>query len=412
MRAAAVTAEKQKNDPLGEPGNLKSFLSQAEDLFEYTSQLRRDLHRHPELGFQEVRTAGIVAGELRALGLEVQTGVGQTGVVAVLEGGRPGPVLLLRFDMDALPIQEESGADYASEVPGVMHACGHDGHTAIGLAVARLLNGRRQGLSGVVKFVFQPAEEGLGGAEAMIAAGVLENPPPNASLALHLWNEKPFGWLGIRPGALMAAADIFEARISGMGGHGALPHQTKDPILAAAQAISALQSVVSRNVAPLEAAVVSVTQVEAGETFNVIPQEARFTGTLRTFEPQVRERVIERLQQLVSGVAKALDCSAELEIKSLTPAVDNDVDITRRVQSAARRLLPESTLDEEVRTMVSEDMAFLMQAAPSCYFLVGSANEEKGLNSAHHHPRFDFDERALVHGSALMAEAAVEFLMG
>ena len=198
------------------------FLSEANQLFETTRALRRDFHLHPELGFQEVRTAGIVGRELHELGLEVSSGIAETGVVALIEGGRPGPAALLRFDMDALPVQEETGAEYASQTPGVMHACGHDAHTAIGLTVARLLHAHRQELAGTVKLVFQPAEEGLGGAERMIAAGVLQDPRPAFSLALHVWNERPFGWVGVTAGPVMAAAEIFRLRLLGKGGHGSL----------------------------------------------------------------------------------------------------------------------------------------------------------------------------------------------
>jgi amidohydrolase len=387
---------------------MHPILTEAQSLFEFTQLLRRDFHRHPELGFQEVRTAGIVTRELNALGLEVTTGVGETGVVATLESGKPGPVVLIRFDMDALPITEETGAEYASENPGVMHACGHDGHTAIGLTVARLLIEHRHELTGTVKFVFQPAEEGLGGAEKMIADGVLQNPKPDFTLALHLWNEKPLGWLGIVPGPVMAAADIFKVRIVGIGGHGATPQHAKDPVLAAAQIITALQSIVSRNVAPLQSAVVSVTMIHGGEAFNVIPQAVELQGTIRTFEPNVRERVLERFNQIVRGVAESFECQVEIDVKSLTPAVINDPQVTARVRRVAESLLPGSELPLTGSTMGSEDMAFMMQDIPGCYFFVGSANPEKGLNFPHHHPRFDVDEDALPRAAALMTAATLK----
>ena len=236
---------------------MVDFIGEARELSPYTRELRRDFHRNPELGFQEVRTAGIVARDLMKLGLEVSTGVGKTGVVATLEGAQPGPVLLVRFDMDALPIQEETGAEYASQTPGVMHACGHDGHTAIGLTVARMLDAHKSELGGTVKFVFQPAEEGLGGAQAMVSDGVLDNPKPDRCLSLHLWNDKPLGWIGVTAGPAMSASDRFTVRIVGRGGHGASPYLTIDPVVAGAQVISALQNIVSRNVNPLESAVVT-----------------------------------------------------------------------------------------------------------------------------------------------------------
>jgi amidohydrolase len=289
-----------------------NFLSEAEELFEYTRDLRRDFHRHPELGFQEVRTAGVVARELTDLGLEVSTGIGKTGVVATLEGSRQDSVVLVRFDMDALPIQEETGAEYASQTPSVMHACGHDGHTAIGLAVARMLDAHKMEFSGTIKFVFQPAEEGLGGAEAMVADGILENPKPDLCLSLHLWNDKPLGWIGVTPGPAMSASDRFTVKITGRGGHGAAPHLTVDPVVAGAQVISTLQSIVARNVKPLESAVVTVTSMSGGEAFNVIPEKVDLKGTIRTYNPEIRELVLERFEEITTGVAEAFGkCSSK-----------------------------------------------------------------------------------------------------
>ncbi|GAB4500001.1 MAG: amidohydrolase [Anaerolineales bacterium] len=386
------------------------MLPQAQTLFPYTRALRRDFHQHPELGFQEVRTAGIVARELRQLGLEVSTGIGKTGVVALLEGEQPGATLLLRFDMDALPIVEATGAPYASTAHGVMHACGHDGHTAIGLTVARLLHAHRAELRGTVKLVFQPAEEGLGGAEAMLADGVLLNPRPDATLALHLWNSYPVGWLGIAAGPVMAASETFRVRLQGRGGHGALPNLAIDPVFAAAQIVSALQSVVARNVSPMETAVLSVTALRAGETFNVIPDTAELQGTIRTFDAAVRALVLRRFEEIVRGVAGALGCEATIEFVEVTPAVVNHPQVTESVQQTAARLFPQANLQTKYATMGSEDMAFMQQEIPGCYFFVGSANPEAGLNAAHHHPKFDFDEVVLPQAAALMASAALDWL--
>ena len=391
-------------------GRRRVSLPEARNLFEYTRSLRRDFHRHPEIGFQEVRTAGIVARELAELGLEVITGVGKTGVVALLEGKRPGPVALLRFDMDALPIVEETGAEYASQNPGVMHACGHDGHTSIGLTVAHILQAHAGELAGSVKFVFQPAEEGLGGAEAMISDGVLDNPRPDIALALHLWNEKPIGWLGISQGPVMAAADFFKVRLTGRGGHGASPHLAIDPVVASANIVTALQGIVARNIAPLEAAVISVTTIHGGEAFNVIPQTVEMLGTIRTFLPFVRQRVHERFRQIVEGVAGAMDCQVEVDIQWFTPAVVNEARLAHHVAETARSLFPEAAMDESYQTMISEDMAYMLQQIPGCFFFVGSANVEKGLNAPHHHPRFDIDEEALPRAAALMATAVARWL--
>lgn len=382
---------------------MRFLLEQAEALFAYTRQLRRDIHRHPELGFQEHRTAGIVARELQNLGLEVTTGVGRTGVVGILEGKYEGPTALLRFDMDALPIQEETGAEYASVQPGVMHACGHDGHTAIGLTVARILSQQRERLHGRVKFVFQPAEEGLGGAQAMLEDGVLENPHPDFSLALHLWNEKPVGWVAVVPGPFMAGSDIVEITLRGKGGHGALPHQTRDPIVAAAQLVLALQTIISRNISPLEVAVLSVTQIHGGEAHNVIPESVHLRGTLRTFTQPIRDLVLSRVTRITEELARAMECEGEVKVTDLTPPVINDEAMAKWVAQVARDLIPEVNVDTTYRTMVSEDMALMMAQVPGCYFMIGSANPERGLVYGHHHPRFDFDERALIYGVALMS---------
>lgn len=261
------------------------WLAQAQALRSELVARRRDLHQHPELAFEERRTASLVAAELSALGLEVQTGIGKTGVVGVLEGAQDGMTVLVRCDMDALPIHEANTAEYASQTPNTMHACGHDGHVAIGLGVAKLLAARRDQLAGRVKFVFQPAEEIAAGANAMLADGVLAAPAPQIALGLHLWNNMPVGTVGVTEGAAMASANDFTVTVRGVGGHGALPDETRDPIFAAAQIISALQAIVSRNVSGLDTAVLSVCNIHGGDAMNVIPSEVTFGGTFRTYQP-------------------------------------------------------------------------------------------------------------------------------
>ena len=395
---------------------MTNFLNEAKSLFPFTQSLRRDFHMHPELGFREIRTGGIVAKELEALGLEVTKGVGRTGVVGLLEGGKPGPTLLLRFDMDALPITEETGAEYASQNSGVMHACGHDGHTAIGLTVARMLHARRDQLAGTIKFCFQPSEEGhngqeAGGAEMMLRDGVLDSPKVDMTLSMHLWNEKPLGWVHVAKGPVMAGAEQFKIKLIGRGGHGAAPNATIDPIIAAVQVVSAAQSIVARNVGPLETAVVSFTMLHSGTAFNVIPQEATLEGTIRTFDLGVRLKVLDRFEGIVRGVASAMGCQVELTVKQLTPALVNADDVAGRVQQTARRVLPDAHHDNSpYLTMGAEDMAFMQEKAPGCYFFVGSADRARGLDYGHHHPKFDFDEQALVSGAALMAAAAADIL--
>lgn len=390
--------------------NQLNFKAEAEALREQLVAWRRDFHMHPELAFQEHRAAGLIADRLRELGYQVQTGVAKTGVVGLLEGERPGPVVMLRFDMDALPITEENETEYVSQNLGVMHACGHDGHMAMGLAVATLMAQRRDEMAGTLKLVFQPAEEGANGAKAMVKEGVLENPRPAVVLATHVWNEKPVGTIDVSPGAIMAAAEKWTCTVRGKGGHGALPHQTVDPIVATAQIVTALQTIVSRNVSPLETAVVTVGTVHGGEAFNVIPAQVALSGTIRTYEPATRETVLRRVREVIEGVAAACGAKAELEIVPLTPALINDAGIAEAVRAAAEPVVGPENVSSDVRTMGSEDAAFFMQGVPGCYFFLGSANAERGLNAPHHNPRFDFDEDALPLGVAVLMHALAHYL--
>lgn len=395
---------------------MNNFLQQAKDHFPYTQALRRDFHIHPELGFNEIRTGGIVAKELEALGLEVTKGVGKTGVVGLMEGSKPGPTILLRFDMDALPITEETGAEYASANSGVMHACGHDGHTAIGLTVAKLLNEHRDELKGRIKFCFQPSEEGpngqeVGGALMMLRDGVLESPKVEKTLSLHLWNDKPLGWIHVAKGPVMAGAELFTVKLKGKGGHGAAPDTTVDPVVCAAHITTALQTIISRNVPPLKPAVVSVTSIHAGTAFNIIPQTAELNGTIRTFDPAVRKLVLERFEQVVTGIASSMGCESEIAIKQVTAPVINDVEVADSVYRSMRSVFPDIEIaDSAYLTMGAEDMGYMQEKVDGCYFFVGSANDEKNLNYNHHHPKFDFDEQALINGVALMATAAADLL--
>lgn len=385
------------------------YLQEARAHFQYSQAMRRDFHRHPELGFQEFRTAGIVATELKKLGMEVKTGLSGTGVMGILDGGQRGKTLLLRFDMDALPIEEQNQTDYISQQAGVMHACGHDGHMAIGLTAARILSAHREEIPGRVVFVFQPAEEGLGGAAKMIADGVLEAASADYCLGLHLWNEKPLGWAAIVPGPFMAGADLFRITLHGKGGHGALPEETVDPILTAAHVVTALQSIVARNISPLKTAVVSVTALRAGDAFNVIPQTAELRGTIRTFENEIRSEVHRRFSEIVNHISRGMGCEAEVELWKMTPALVNQPNITaivKEIISTSGNVL----IEDGLQTMASEDMAEFLMRLPGCFFMVGSANAEKGLNFSHHHPRFDFDEEALVMGAGWICSAAIGLL--
>jgi amidohydrolase len=390
---------------------MTSILSQAKELFPYTRDLRRDFHRHPELGFQEHRTAEIIVRELSNLeDMAIQAGIAGTGVVGTLEGGKPGRVILLRFDMDALPVTENTGVDYSSENEGVMHACGHDGHLAIGLTTAWLLHAGRENLPGTIKFVFQPAEEGLGGACAMIAEGILSDPVPDVVLALHLWNEKPLGWIGITEGPMMSASETFQVWITGKGGHGGMPHEAIDPIVAAAGIINALQSVVSREIPPLDSGVITVSTIHGGEAHNVIPEEVTLSGTIRSFTEETRDLLLKRFHEVVEQTAAAYLCRTKVTMEDISPVVNNDAKIAAVLQRTASELFPQAVIDQGYRTMASEDMAFMMQDIPGCYCLIGSANSERGLDAKHHQPEFNFDEQALTQGAALLVSAVYELL--
>ncbi|MCJ7733748.1 MAG: amidohydrolase [Anaerolineales bacterium] len=390
---------------------MNTITSRVEDIFPFTRSLRREFHRHPELGFQEFHTAEIILRELKKMdGFLIQPGMAETGILAFLEGGKPGKTILLRFDMDALPVYENTGVDYASENAGLMHACGHDGHMAIGLTVARLLAEDQKNLTGQIKIVFQPAEEGLGGAQKMIKAGVLENPRPDIVLGMHLWNEKPLGWLGISDGPVMSASETFRVVIKGKGGHGGKPHEAVDPIVASAAVINALQTLVAREVHPLDSAVITVASIHGGKTHNVIPGDVTLEGTIRTFTAETRKLILQRFRKIVEGTAEAHLCSAAVEIEEISPAVENHPEIAEALRKTAQALFPEVDLVTNYRTMASEDMAFFLQDIPGCYSFIGSANPEAGLDAKHHQPEFNFDEKALITGAALLIGGVVSLL--
>jgi amidohydrolase len=376
-------------------------------------QWRRDFHRFPELGFQERRTSTAIAEKLTAWGIPHQTGIAQTGIVATITGKKKGngKVLAIRADMDALPIQEENIISYRSQIDNMMHACGHDGHTAIALGIAKYLWEHRADFSGTVKVIFQPAEEGPGGAKPMIEAGVLENPKVDALIGLHLWNNLPLGTVGVRSGALMAATEYFHCKIIGRGGHGALPQQTIDSILVAAQVVNSLHSIVSRNVSPLESAVISIGEFHAGSAVNVIADSARISGTVRYFNPEVGAKLAVRLEEVIAGVCAAHGAKYDLQYHKLYPAVINDYAIAELVRSVAETVIetPEGIVPE-CQTMGGEDVSFFLEAVPGCYFFLGSANSDKGLAYPHHHPRFNFDEIALATGVEIFARCVERFM--
>ncbi len=357
---------------------------------------RRHLHAHPELGFQEYETSAFVAARLRDLGLEVRTGIAGTGVVALLHGAAPGKTILLRADMDALPMAELNEVEYRSTVENVMHACGHDGHTAVLLGAARILSARRDRLAGTVKFIFQPCEEAPpGGAVAMIAEGVLDDPAVDAAFGLHLSQWTPIGDVAVRPGPTMAAADTFRLDIKGVGGHAASPHRAVDAALVAAQVLVALHALVAREVDPIQPAVVTVGMIHAGSASNIIPETAVLRGTVRTFDKDLREYLARRVEEVAVGVAAAMRAECVCTYDLGYPAVVNDPDSAALVAAVARDVVGEDHVTAGEPTMGGEDFASFLERVPGCFFFVGTRNEERGLTWAHHHPRFDIDEDGL-----------------
>ena len=369
---------------------------------------RRHLHRHPELSLAEHETAAFVAQRLAALSIDVRTGIGGTGVVGLIRAARRrGPAVMLRADMDALPVQEVDGREYGSTVPGRMHACGHDGHMAMLLGAAKLLAARRDDLPQDVVLCFQPAEEGPGGAARMIDAGVLDLVETGSVWGMHLWSQYEVGTVHVRPGPMMAATDEFIARFVGKGGHGAQPHGAIDPIVAAAHGVAALQSVVARSTDPLDAAVVTVGAFQAGSAANVIPDEALLRGTLRAFSADVREMLRRRVHEVLAGTATAFGCTLAFEVKPGYPALINDARAVEHVRALAASVVGHTEVREPRPMAAAEDFACFLERRPGAFVFLGAGNAVRGIDAPHHSPRFDIDEAALPIGAELWARIAL-----
>jgi len=365
-------------------------------------RVRRHLHQHPELSMVEHETAQLVATELGKLGLdELRTGIGKTGVLGTLVGGKPGPVTLLRADMDALPIEELVEAPYRSSASGVMHACGHDGHVAILLAAARTLAERRAEVPGTLVFCFQPGEEGFAGNRLMIEDGALENPHVDRTFALHLYSGLDVGNIGVRDGAFFASADEYKLVIKGKGGHGAMPQLAVDPVVAGAYLVTMLQTIVSREIAPKDPAVFTVGKFVAGTTFNVIPDEAILMGTVRCFDPAIRASMPERLERIVKGLGEAMRIDYDLDYHWSYPPTVNDRAMNDVVREIGRDVLGADNVIEHDIVMWAEDMSFMQEQRPGAYFIVGARGGEE-TSFPHHNARFDIDERSLEVGYKMM----------
>ncbi|NLZ53939.1 MAG: amidohydrolase [Thermoanaerobacteraceae bacterium] len=389
---------------------LAYIKQEAEKLYPEAVKIRRDLHRHPELGFKEVRTAKTVADYLRALNLDVAEGVGKTGVVAILNGDQAGKTVALRADMDALPIQEETGLDFSSENPGVMHACGHDGHTAMLLQVAKLLSSMKSKLKGRVKFIFQPAEElSHGGATLMCQEGVVDD--VDAIFGLHIWPTIDTGYIGVLSGPMMASADYGYVTIKGKAGHGSQPHNAIDACVIAAQAIMALQTVASRQIDILEPAVISVGTISGGTAANVIADEVKFAFTVRTLSKETRKKVPELVERTIKGITESAGATYEFNYDYCLPPTINSQEPVAVVEQVGRQLLGEDKVIKLSKpVMGSEDFSFFQEKVPGAYFFLGGKNAEKGIFPLAHNSLYNFDEGAMLTGISMMAAIAYKFL--
>jgi len=389
---------------------LKKRISEIADRIEDDLiNWRREIHMNPELGFEENETAELISRVLTELEIPHQTGVAGTGVVGLI--GDSGPVIGIRADMDALPIQETGEKDYISRNDGKMHACGHDGHVATLLGLAKAAVELGDELEGRIKLIFQPAEEGPGGARPMIEAGVLSEPEVDYMLALHLWNDNDVGYVGTKTGSFFASSDEFDLDILTESSHGASPHEGNDAIVVASELVQALQSVVSRNVDPTDSAVITIGKIEGGYRRNVIADKVRLEATIRALNSDVRELLEKRIKEIVDGTARTYGADYELEYRELYPPLINDNGVVEKVRESTEEMLgAEKFVEIERPTLGAEDFSYFLEEKPGAMFLVGGQNEAKGIDAPHHHPDYDFDEAALKIGLKVMLNTALKLI--
>ena len=380
------------------------------EMKDWLVEIRRTIHMHPELMYEEEETAGLVVGHLEKLGLEVKKGVAKTGVVGLLRGAKPGKTVAIRADMDALPIDEANPVPYASKIKGKMHACGHDAHTTILLGVAKFFSAKRDLLSGNIKWIFQPAEEGGAGGKVMTEEGVLENPKVDAIFGAHVFPEISIGQIGINEKEGLAATDRVTFKIVGKGGHGAYPHLSRDPILAAGHLITQIHSIVSRSIHPLDSAVISFGKIEGGTAFNVIPDAVELLATVRSLTPQVRETLKARMEQVAQGVARSFGLECQFHYDYGYPALVNDPKMSHLVASACGKAIGKENVAFLKPSMGGEDFAYYLQKVPGSFFRLGCRNEAKGFVNPFHNSRFDLDEDVLPFGVEMFVRIIEEYL--
>ena len=385
------------------------IVNRIADFHSDLAEWRHEIHAHPETAFEEKRTSDFVAARLREFGVDVHRGLAGTGVVGTLKGSRPGGrAIALRADMDALHIHEKNGVDYASTTPGKMHACGHDGHTTMLLGAARYLAETRN-FAGTVHFIFQPAEENEGGGRVMVQDGLFEKFPVEAVFGMHNWPGLSAGKFATRPGPMMASFDIFEITVKGKGAHAALPHLGIDPVVAAAQIATGLQTITSRNTHPLDSAVVSITQIHGGDTWNVIPDEVVLRGTTRSFKPEVQDAIEASIRRIAEGVAAAMGASVDLRYERRYPPTINSIVETETAAAIAAEVVGDGNVDRDLLpTMGSEDFAFMLQAKPGCYVFIGNGTGDKAAGL--HNPHYDFNDEILPIGASYWARLVEKVL--
>jgi amidohydrolase len=388
----------------------RPFKEEIWKMKDWLVEIRRTIHMHPELGFEEVETSKLVSEWLERFGLQVKRGIAKTGVVGLLKGKEPGKTVAIRADMDALPLDEANQVPYVSKVKGKMHACGHDAHVTILLGVARFLSSNKDRVKGNIKWIFQPAEEGGGGGKVMVEEGVLENPKVDAIFGAHVFPLLPIGKVGVYEREGLAAADRVKIKIIGKGGHGAMPHLCKDPIHAAGHVITQLHSIVSRNINPLDSAVISIGKINGGTAINIIPDEVEMLVTVRSLSPQVREELNRRMEGVVQGVARSFEMDYRYEFEYGYPVLINDPEMSKLVASACSKGIGKENVEVCKPSMGAEDFAFYLEKIPGSFFRLGIRNEKKGIIHPYHSSLFDIDEEVLPFGVEMFVRVIDEYL--